>query len=314
MLIVAPVLQGNSQPTATAVTFNGVPLTKIRADQGNNVGAGWFDETSIWALANPPVGTFSVSVTATVPTNPDLSGASMSYFNCEQVSTADSSNGTSQSVAGLISTSLNIVEQSSIVVSVLNYLNDEAANGKSTTTDITRQTQSMSIGLNGTLTTADTGTSVPSGTRPVSYIAKAGAGTTFLSTMSAASFSPSIASNTDDVDIDTSRNDQNIAVDDGDYFIQYGSKTMLQEYKKKWTNNTDNPTFTWKGRTTLATTISPLLIQIYNISTAAWENLVRETQVPADTDFTRTVTQSTNVSNYYDSNNIVTFRVYQRVN
>lgn len=314
MLIVAMVLQGATQPTTTAVTFNGVSMSKVRGDQGTNGGATWFNETSLWALANPPVGTFTISATATVPTNPDMSGASMSYFNCEQVSAADSSNGTTQTVSGLISTTLTIVENSSIVVSVLSYMNDEATNGKSVPFDIKRQAQSMSIGLNGTLLATDSGTSVPSGSRAVSYLTKAGAGTTFLSTITAASFSPSIAAATNEVNIDTSKNDQNIAVDDGDYFIQYGSKIMLQEYKKKWTNTTDQPTFTWKGRTTQSTVLSPLLIQIYNISTAAWETLMRETRMPADTDFQRTVTQSANISNYYDSNNIVTFRVFQQVN
>jgi hypothetical protein len=59
----------------------------------------------------------------------------------------------------------------------------------------------------------------------------------------------------------------NVAIDDGDYFVQYGSEYMVQEYKKKWTNNTDTPSFTWIGRTTYDTRISPLLIQIYNVNT-----------------------------------------------
>lgn len=116
-----------------------------------------------------------------------------------------------------------------------------------------------------------------------------------------------------DIDIDTNKNVMNVAVDDGDYFIQYGSEYLIQEYKKKWTNATDVITFVWKGRTTFSTLVSPFLIQIYNVNTTTWETLARETRIPADTDFTLTVTQTANVANYYDTNNIVTFRTYQLV-
>lgn len=115
------------------------------------------------------------------------------------------------------------------------------------------------------------------------------------------------------IDIDTNKNVMNVAIDDGDYFIQYGSKYMIQEYKMDWTNNTDVPTFTWKGRTTRSTLISPFLIQIYNVTSGQWETLARETRQPADVDFTLRVTQTTNPSNYYDASNIVTFRSYQQV-
>lgn len=104
-----------------------------------------------------------------------------------------------------------------------------------------------------------------------------------------------------------------VAGDDGDYFIEYGSEYMVREYKKKWTNNTDSIRFTWRGRSTQSTAISPILIQIYNVSTASWETLAQETRVPADTDFSATVNQSTSLSNYYDVNNVVTFRSYQQV-
>ncbi len=112
----------------------------------------------------------------------------------------------------------------------------------------------------------------------------------------------------------TPTNYSNESVDDGDYFIQYGSKTIVQEFKKDWTNNTDNISFTFKGRTTLSTLVSPIIIQIYNQTTPSWETMAVINKIPVDTDFTQTVTKSTNVSNYYDSSAIVTFRVYQRVN
>lgn len=104
-----------------------------------------------------------------------------------------------------------------------------------------------------------------------------------------------------------------VAADDGDYFVEYGSEYMIREYKKKWINNTDKITFTWRGRSTLACSISPILIQIYNVTSSSWETLARETRIPADTDFSATVSQSTNLSNYYDSTNTVTLRSYQLI-
>ncbi len=120
-------------------------------------------------------------------------------------------------------------------------------------------------------------------------------------------------SSIDDLDIDTNKNIQNVAVDDGAYFVQYGSEYMVQEYKKKWINNTDNPSFTWKGRTTLSTLISPIYIQIFNINSSAWETLAVINTLPVDIDTQVTVTQTTNVSNYYDTFNTVVFRTYQKV-
>lgn len=104
-----------------------------------------------------------------------------------------------------------------------------------------------------------------------------------------------------------------ISGDDGDYFIEYGSRYLIEEYKYKHQNNTDAITFTWKGRSTVACSRSPLLIQIYNINSATWETLASNTTTPVDTDVTMKVTQSTNLSNYYDTTNIVTFRSYQQV-
>lgn len=111
----------------------------------------------------------------------------------------------------------------------------------------------------------------------------------------------------------TSINYSNVMGDDGDYFIEYGSEYMIRNYQYDWTNNTDNISFTWRGRTTLSTLVSPMYIQIYNVTSAAWETMMVANKIPADVDFSVTVTKTTNVSNYYDSQNIVTFRAYQQV-
>lgn len=101
--------------------------------------------------------------------------------------------------------------------------------------------------------------------------------------------------------------------DDEDYFIEYGSEYMIRNYQRKNTNNTDTPQFTWRGRSTEPTSTSPILIQIFNVNSATWETLAVANKIPADVDFSVTVTQTTNISNYYDSSNQVTFRSYQQV-
>lgn len=105
----------------------------------------------------------------------------------------------------------------------------------------------------------------------------------------------------------------NVSTDDGDYFIERGSTVLIREYRVQHPNNTDNINIVWKGRSTISTLASPILIQIFNINSGAWETLASQTQVPADTDFQLQVSQTTNLSNYYDSSNTVTFRSYQLV-
>lgn len=121
------------------------------------------------------------------------------------------------------------------------------------------------------------------------------------------------ANSADLTNLFTSINAGNVSVDDGDYFVEFGSEYVMAEYKYRHINNTDIIRFVWRGRTTYATTISPLLIQIYNNNTLAWETLARETRQPADVDFELRVSQSLNLGNYYDSNKVIAMRVYQQV-
>lgn len=101
--------------------------------------------------------------------------------------------------------------------------------------------------------------------------------------------------------------------DDGDYFIQRGSEYTAMHFQRKGINNTSNINVSWKGRTTISTLISPFYLQIFNQNSLAWETIASQTLVPADTDFVINASQTTNLSNYYDSNNQVTFRSYQQV-
>lgn len=81
--------------TTTAVTYNGVAMTKIRSDQ-NSAGL----ESSIWFLANPDTGTHQISATATLGTNPHLAGISASYTGAQQNNLADTSGTSTGTVTG----------------------------------------------------------------------------------------------------------------------------------------------------------------------------------------------------------------------
>lgn len=123
-----------------------------------------------------------------------------------------------------------------------------------------------------------------------------------------------MVTNNIDLNSETAVQYSNQLGDDGDYLIQTGAKYLIQQFKDLHQNNIDNPFFTWKGRSTISTISSPILVQIYNVNSAAWELLGIINTVRADTDTSITVAQTTNVSNYYDTRNIITFRLYQQVN
>lgn len=89
-------LFGSSQPTATAVTYGGVSMTKARGDQ--QAASIDFLESSIWFLFNPLPGTNQVSVTASNVQH--AAGTSVSYFNVKQTSVADAVNGNTGTTTG----------------------------------------------------------------------------------------------------------------------------------------------------------------------------------------------------------------------
>jgi hypothetical protein len=90
LLSVGIVTIGTSQPTVTAVTFDGVAMTKARADQVDD-GEGSYIESSVWILKNPNTGTKSIS--ATITNNEYAGGVSASYTGCSQTSVADAVGG-----------------------------------------------------------------------------------------------------------------------------------------------------------------------------------------------------------------------------
>lgn len=81
--------------------------------------------------------------------------------------------------------------------------------------------------------------------------------------------------------------------------------------------NTINPgqpfTVTWNGKTTLPGTTAPIVLQILNRTTNAWETLDSNTTSLANTDMTLTGFKSSGTSDYLDVNNQIACRVYQEL-
>lgn len=106
----------------------------------------------------------------------------------------------------------------------------------------------------------------------------------------------------------------NASVADTAWVITTGSVYMIHEFKQQGTSNTLGITASWTGQVSLAATLAPVFFQIYNQNSGAWETLSSNSTTAANTDFTLTGSQASNLSNYYDSSLFVSFRVYQNAN
>jgi hypothetical protein len=96
--------------------------------------------------------------------------------------------------------------------------------------------------------------------------------------------------------------------------ITTGSVYIIHEFKIQGTSNTLGITPTWTGQTSIAPIAAPVFLQIYNQNSGAWETLASNSTASANTDFTLTGSQTSNVGNYYDSSLFVSLRVYQNAN
>lgn len=119
MLVVGVIVSNNEfptvQPTVTAVTYNGVSMTRARCDQRVTT----FDkyESSVWLLHAPATGENTVSVTCS-----NLShgvGFAANYSGVNQSSTADAVGGTSGRGSGMKTASVTTVEDNCWVVAAL---------------------------------------------------------------------------------------------------------------------------------------------------------------------------------------------------
>jgi hypothetical protein len=96
----------------------------------------------------------------------------------------------------------------------------------------------------------------------------------------------------------------------------YVGQTFASEYsvflfKEQHGNNIAFPTVTWKGRSNIAPSSSIVYLQVYNRTSATWETLNSDNATAADTKFTLTGTITGTLSDYYDNNRWVSYRIYQ---
>jgi hypothetical protein len=102
-----------------------------------------------------------------------------------------------------------------------------------------------------------------------------------------------------------------VGTDDGTRVSQTGTGFVIHQYKKPNSNNTDDIQGDWNGQVVIPPARSTVYLQIYNQNSTTWETLDSDNTTAADTDFSLSGTKTSSVSNYYDANYWVSFRVYQ---
>ncbi len=90
-----------------------------------------------------------------------------------------------------------------------------------------------------------------------------------------------------------------------------GSGYLIHQFKDKNPNGSDLHTVTWNGQSDLAPSGSPVFLQVYNRTLAAWETVATEGAAAANTDFTLIGRTTGNPADYFDASFWTSWRVYQ---
>jgi hypothetical protein len=103
-----------------------------------------------------------------------------------------------------------------------------------------------------------------------------------------------------------------VATEDAIYVSQVAvNQYSIFEFKNKSTYNTDEIHVAWIGKTDIAPSTSTVYLQIYNRNSTTWETLASDSSSSANIPFTLVGAKTTSLSNYYDSGNWISCRVYQ---
>jgi hypothetical protein len=86
---------------------------------------------------------------------------------------------------------------------------------------------------------------------------------------------------------------------------------LVHQFRIIHDTNKDNVCIKVNLQVSLACSISPVYLQVWNVSTGLWETLATNLTSPADTDFTLSYSIESNISNYFDTNYEIAVRVYQ---
>ena len=120
--------------------------------------------------------------------------------------------------------------------------------------------------------------------------------------------------NADLATVYTAQDLTDVATDDGirvAITTDYATGIPIHLYKYLSENPGSAITLTWNGQSSVAPSRKSVYLQIWNFNSSAWETLATESGAAANTDFTMTGVQSTNLAYYYDGGNFVHARVYQ---
>jgi len=123
----------------------------------------------------------------------------------------------------------------------------------------------------------------------------------------------------DDTPLATTFSEQDytdVESDDNVYVDLQGTARYMKFLFKELNENESNEqkfNITWRGKSSLAPSSATVYLQVYNRTSGQWETLDSNSSSPANTKFTLTGTKSTNLSGYYDSNYVISVRVYQDV-
>ena len=161
------------QPTTTAVTYNGVAMTKAVSKQVT--GATALTEVSIWILANPTTGTNQVSATiSSSGLTPHFGGASTSYMGVQQSSVADAFGSTSGSTTGAKTLTFTTSAQNAWIFALGSNI---ATTGPTlTATQTLRESLSLGSVVASVIATEDTNGPLASGSNTVGFTTGATAG------------------------------------------------------------------------------------------------------------------------------------------
>lgn len=86
---------------------------------------------------------------------------------------------------------------------------------------------------------------------------------------------------------------------------------LAHQYRVVNNTNSDAINIHLNLQSTLAPTISPVYLQVWNVNSSAWETVASNSTAAEDIDFDLEYFLETNVSNYYDSRYEIAVRTYQ---
>ena len=168
-LIVVGIFAVNNSKTnlvsCASVTYNGVSMTKARADQ--IVGSGNYSaESSLWILANPASGAHNV--VATITNYFTHAGVSVSYTGCAQVSTPDAVNGKTGTAYGSQTFDVTTVADNCWVVAI-GGVDCNASGATFVASDTSRGTLNIYDGYDRVRMQDTNGAVTPAGARTIGF-------------------------------------------------------------------------------------------------------------------------------------------------